>query len=153
MGLDMYLNASRYLSDFDEADKEKKAAMLKLFPELEVYAKKDESPVKELKIEVGYWRKANAIHNWFVWNVQNGEDDCKPYFVGREELETLKGLCQQVLNDNSLAEDLLPPTSGFFFGNTEVDEYYLDSLMKTVEIVDRTLALPDAWWIEYQSSW
>ena len=26
--------------------------------------------------EVGYWRKANAIHGWFVRNVQNGKDDC-----------------------------------------------------------------------------
>ena len=27
--------------------------------------------------EVGYWRKANAIHKWFVDNVQDGNDDCK----------------------------------------------------------------------------
>ena len=153
MGLDMYLNASRYLSDFDEADVEKKEAMLKLFPELEVYLEKDRSPVKEMVAEVGYWRKANAIHNWFVQNVQDGEDDCKKYFVNREELEKLKGLCLQVLADNSLAEELLPPISGFFFGNTEIDEYYIDDLQKTVTIIDKALALPNNWEFEYQSSW
>lgn len=26
--------------------------------------------------EIAYWRKANAIHRWFVDNVQNGTDDC-----------------------------------------------------------------------------
>ena len=153
MGLDMYLNASRYLSDFDEADVEKKEAMLKLFPELEVYLEKDKNPVREMVAEIGYWRKANAIHNWFVQNVQDGEDDCKKYFVNREELEKLKGLCQQVLADNSLAEELLPPISGFFFGNTEIDEYYIDDLQKTVAIIDKALALPNNWEFEYQSSW
>jgi hypothetical protein len=149
----MYLNASRYLSDFDEADVEKKEAMLKLFPELEVYLEKDKNPVREMVAEIGYWRKANAIHNWFVQNVQDGEDDCKRYFVNREELEKLKGLCQQVLADNSLAEELLPPTSGFFFGSTEIDEYYIDDLQKTVAIIDKALALPNNWEFEYQSSW
>jgi hypothetical protein len=24
---------------------------------------------------VGYWRKANAIHRWFVEHVQDGNDD------------------------------------------------------------------------------
>jgi len=153
VGLDMYLNASRYLSDFDEADVEKKEAMLKLFPELEVYLEKDKNPVREMVAEIGYWRKANAIHNWFVQNVQDGEDDCKRYFVNREELEKLKGLCQQVLADNSLAEELLPPTSGFFFGSTEIDEYYIDDLQKTVAIIDKALALPNNWEFEYQSSW
>lgn len=52
-----------------------------------------------------------------------------------------------------LAKELLPPTSGFFFGSTAVDEYYIDDLQKTIAIIDKTLALPNNWWIEYQSSW
>lgn len=27
--------------------------------------------------EIGYWRKANHIHKWFVDCVQDGEDDCE----------------------------------------------------------------------------
>ncbi len=38
-------------------------------------------------IEVGYWRKANQIHNWFVKNVQGGVDDCGYYGVTKEKLE------------------------------------------------------------------
>ena len=29
--------------------------------------------------EMLYWRKANAIHDWFVDNIQGGEDDCNAY--------------------------------------------------------------------------
>ena len=28
-----------------------------------------------------YWRKANAIHGWFVKNAQQGIDDCRTYSV------------------------------------------------------------------------
>jgi hypothetical protein len=153
MGLDMYLNASVYLSDYNAAEKEKKEKILKLFPELKAYLTQNNNPIKRVVAEVGYWRKANAIHNWFVQNVQNGEDDCKSYSVGREDLGKLHELCQQVLTDNSLAGKLLPPTNGFFFGSAEIDEYYFADLEDTIKIIDRVLALPDGWWIEYQSSW
>jgi hypothetical protein len=153
MGLDMYLNASKYLSDYNEADKETKQAMVKLFPELNAYVEAGSNPIREVAVEIGYWRKANAVHNWFVENIQEGEDNCEPYFVGREELIQLKELCEKVLNDNSLAEELLPPTDGFFFGSTELDEYYFNDLRSTIEIIDRALNLPEGWWLEYQSSW
>ncbi len=150
MGLDMYLNASRYLSDYNEADKQKKEQLFKLFPELKAYTAQ---ATKEVTVEVGYWRKANAIHNWFVHNVQNGEDNCAKYNVHPDHLMKLKSLCEQVLADHSLAGELLPPTGGFFFGSTEIDEGYFQDLSDTIQIIDRVLALPDGWWIEYQSSW
>jgi hypothetical protein len=33
--------------------------------------------VKQIVEEVACWRKANAIHQWFVGNVQRGKDDCQ----------------------------------------------------------------------------
>jgi hypothetical protein len=153
MGLDMYLNASRYLSSYNEADKEKKTTLLEMFPELKVYLTEDSNPINEVSAEIGYWRKANAIHGWFVDNVQEGEDDCKKYFVNREDLETLKSICERVLADHSLAEELLPGRQGFFFGNTEFDDFYFGDLEATVRIIDLALALPVEWNIHYQSSW
>jgi hypothetical protein len=38
-----------------------------------------------LVIELAYWRKANQIHNWFVKNVQNGQDNCMPYEVSENK--------------------------------------------------------------------
>jgi hypothetical protein len=153
MGLDMGLSASRYLSDYNNADKQKKEELLEMFPELKVYLTEDENPIQEVKAEIGYWRKANQIHAWFVENIQDGEDDCKSYYVSREKLQELKNLCRQVLEDKSLADELLPTQSGFFFGGTEYEEYYFNDLRKTIEIIDNALALPEDWSFEYQSSW
>lgn len=48
--------------------------------------------------EVGYWRKANQIHNFFVENVQNGEDDCSYHNeCTKEILEDLLDKCYKVL--------------------------------------------------------
>jgi len=153
MGLDMGLSASRYLSDYNNADKQKKEELLEMFPELKVYLTEEENPIQEVRAIVGYWRKANQIHAWFVENIQEGEDDCKSYYVSREKLQELKNLCRQVLEDKSLADKLLPTQSGFFFGSTEYEGYYFDDLEKTIRIIDNALALPETWRFEYQSSW
>ena len=153
MGLDMFLNASRYLSNYDKADKSKKDELLNVFPELKVYLKEESSPIKTVTAEIGYWRKANQIHNWFVQNVQHGEDDCKSYEVSKQKLTELKDLCAQVLADRSLADELLPTQTGFFFGGTEYDDWYFGDLEGTIEIIDNALALPEQWHLEYQSSW
>lgn len=48
--------------------------------------------------QLGYWRKANAIHSWFVQNVQSGIDECEEFEVSRENLEKLRKTCQTVLD-------------------------------------------------------
>lgn len=156
MGLDMYLSGKRYISKyFNEGDEAVAGSIQQQFPELQKMTGRfgDTSPVKEVRIEAGYWRKANAIHDWFVKNCQDGTDDCGDYHVGREQLKELRDLCQQVLEDHSLAAELLPTTSGFFFGSTDYDEYYFQDLTSTVEIIDECLGLPEAWDFEYHSSW
>ena len=75
MGLDMYLKAKVYLSYNDEA--RQKIARLIGHAEFEV---------THVELEVGYWRKANAIHKWFVDHVQNGQDDCGQHFVADRHL-------------------------------------------------------------------
>lgn len=47
--------------------------------------------------EVGYWRKSNQIHAWFVDTCQGGNDDCKEYDVSIEQLHQLRDLCFNVL--------------------------------------------------------
>lgn len=48
--------------------------------------------------KVGYWRKANQIHNFFVENVQDGEDDCSYHNeCTKEILEDLLDKCYKVL--------------------------------------------------------
>ncbi|WP_133174924.1 hypothetical protein [Heyndrickxia sporothermodurans] len=105
--------------------------------------------------EVGYWRKANQIHAWFVENVQDGNDDCELYPVSKAKLEKLLGVCRLVLNNIDHAETLLPTRSGFFFGSTDYDEYYKQDVQDTVKILEEVLEKTDfdKEAIYYSSSW
>ena len=148
MGLDMYLYAERYISEFfNEGDKGRAERIKELFPELSA------GEIKTIRSEIGYWRKANQIHNWFVQNVQGGEDDCKSYYVGRDQLKELLDVIQEVLADRSRAEELLPNTAGFFFGSQDYDEWYCQDLEQTAKIIERALALPENLEFYYHSSW
>jgi len=113
--------------------------------------------IDSINVDAAHWRKANAIHNWFVENVQNGVDDCTEFRVDRQELVTLRDLAQQVLADPAKAGELLPTKGGFFFGPTDYDDWYLDGLRETVEQLDKVLNAigPEdpTWSFYYQSSW
>lgn len=99
-----------------------------------------------------YWRKANAIHRWFVENVQNQNDNCEIYLVNKEQLQELLNLCNEVLNDYTKAEELLPTTSGFFFGSTLYDDYYFDDIIYTKNHLEKILN-EDTGNLYYWSSW
>ena len=117
--------------------------------------------------EVGYWRKANHIHNWFMQNCaerdewDNPIDDCRPVEITVDKLEKLLDDCKKVLADHSLANSLLPTQSGFFFGSTEYDEYYFSDIEKTIEIIEPVLKFAKHkleiedydWEVYYQASW
>jgi len=147
MGLDMYLSATLYTSKYSENKLNKK--LWKMFKEL----KKTNIDSIELKIEAGYWRKANHIHKWFVDHVQEGEDNCNSYFVSREQLKELMELCKKVLVNKLKASTLLPTQEGFFFGETEIDEWYFETIKDTITIIEYCLSLPEKWDFEYCSSW
>ena len=143
---------------------------------------------KSIMEDVGYWRKANQIHNWFVERAQDGIDDCGYHHeVTEEMLELLRSTCEAVIKasklingkiengytfdkngnriynyedgliieDPSVAEKLLPTISGFFFGGTSYDEYYIEDLKDTIEIIDKVLEETDfdTQMIYYRSSW
>jgi hypothetical protein len=144
MGLDMYLTAKRYMWYNEDALKEQVAAPFNLPEGIKP---------KEVSVEAAYWRKANQIHKWFVDNIQNGEDECKPHDVSREDLKELLSVCKQVADNPELGEKLLPTQSGFFFGGTDYDEYYMEDINDTIEKLEIALQLDDGWYFEYRSSW
>lgn len=152
MGLDQYLYAKQYTSESDYARPEKFAVLKDVVGSDIKFLVKD-SPSISVEMKVGQWRKANAIHAYFVDNCQNGEDDCRLSYVSPEKLTELLDLCKQVLADHSKADELLPSQSGFFFGNTEYDEWYFSDLTDTVEILENALKMGDDWEFYYQSSW
>jgi len=144
MGLDMYLDADKFIWSNNNDIK---------VSGLELYG----FELKRISIRVGYWRKVNAVHSWFVTNVQDGEDNCGRYLVRREKLEQLRSACNRVITEtddnNEMAKHILPTQGGFFFGGTNYDEFYIEDLKGTVKIIDKALELPTGWEYYYQSSW
>jgi len=179
MGLDMYLSEERYLSNW--AHNEGKDSYKQGEKVLKTIGATDlmdrTTGGVEVKFPVAYWRKANAIHSWFVEYVQNGVDNCASYQVSTGQLETLVGRCQAILtakasggpNWIAIAKDPefgLPPEEGFFFGNTDIDDkdgakWYLMDLEYTIErllpviirLRDEDVEYFDKGTISYQSSW
>lgn len=133
MGLDMYLNKNFYIGANYEDNK--------ISGEINITKDGKLIPVKlnriaEINEMVGYWRKANQIHKWFVDNIQEGVDDCGTYNVGIEDLKKLKSDCQKALQNKKDAAKILPTQRGFFFGGTDIDDYYFQELEETIEICD-----------------
>jgi hypothetical protein len=153
MGLDMYLTAKKYL--WSDADKELSAKINDLIgvkADMENRWNGSSLVVKQIEVDAMYWRKANAIHNWFVCNIQGGEDECKEYQVNRGELEELLSYCRQALETKD--PEILDPKSGFFFGSTDIDEYYWNDIEQTVIGLERALTLPEKEYeFYYQASW
>lgn len=145
MGLDMYLYAGKYIPfrgwDEDEKNNEKFDKFVELTGLNELIDKGKGCISAEVKIEIGYWRKANAIHKYFVDKCANGKDECQEIYVDREELVKLKDICGQLslTKDVEQAKELLPPQSGFFFGSTEIDEYYFHGIEYTYNLLNKIL--------------
>jgi len=150
----MYLEARKFVSSYSDAE------MYQNLKRQMGLATGDlpHSNFGTLSLEVMYWRKVNAVHDWFVREVQGGEDDCKTYHVDRDKLAELLDICKRVVDnrdDQSVAEELLPSASGFFFGSTDYDEYYYEGLLWTIEGIERILKNPayERMDFYYQSSW
>lgn len=159
---------TEYIHRYSDWDKEKKYGYKTIFQ------------------QIGYWRKANHIHKWFVENIQDGVDECGTYEVTKDKLEELLNICKNVLNssklvdgkiangkslkdgewhtnyvdgkyieDSSIAEELLPTSSGFFFGGTDYDEWYYRDVEYTVEIIENVFKTIDFEHeiVMYSSSW
>ena len=97
MGLDMYLTASRYIGGgWDHAADADKKAFVEVLGVVGLERSQAENSVT-VDVGVGYWRKANAIHAWFVRECQGGVDECQKASVDREKLQELREVCSKVL--------------------------------------------------------
>jgi len=151
MGLDMYLEKRTDVRQWGfQKDDEKFEVVVKkggvTYPSIKT------DRITNITEEIGYWRKANQIHRWFVQNVQDGVDDCGEYYVSKTDLQSLLDACLVVKLDHFQAEEVLPSASGFFFGDTDYDESYYDDIDHTIVILKEALEDDDASYY-YSSSW
>jgi len=159
MGLDMYLEVRKHISkfSFDEGQSfptpEYQAMIAHAPPGVDKYG--DYTGIS-VSYPVAYWRKANAVHGWFVENVQGGVDNCEAYWVTREQLVELRDLCKAAAAQPAMAGDILPPTVGFFFGGNEIDDWYMEDLKNTIKMLDHILSVipnESEYYFYYHSSW
>lgn len=157
MGLDMYLYARKEIFVGGYIDESKGTIKLELPEELKDFEDTwGHVLVRKTDYEIAYWRKANAIHKWFVENCADGIDNCREMWVGLDKLRELRNLCNRVLLNKDLAEKLLPTESGFFFGGTEYDEDYFEDIEYTKQVCDKAIKLleeEDCYSIHYIASW
>lgn len=147
MGLDMFLHAKRSIWENE------------LRTELNELASSINKGLtaESIVFEALYWRKAYPIHDWFVKNVQAGNDDCGYYNVTVPMLNALVVTIEEVQNDRTKAEKLLPPKTALF-GSVYLDEQYWHQLNYTkTGITDLLSKIGDQeiydWRFEYHSSW
>jgi len=150
----MYLSAEKYVGNWNHSrdeEKERFKATLRVLGINESHVAEG-SPGLTVSVNVAYWRKANAIHRWFVENVQDGVDECQRSYVAPELLESLRDKCKEALENLEMSSEIMPTKGGFFFGSTEYDEWYIEDLKDTVKQLDKVLAI-DGTDFYYRASW
>ena len=85
--------------------------------------------------------------------MQEGIDNCGEYWVSNEKMQELYDTCVRALETKDAT--ILSPTDGFFFGSTDIDQWYWDDIESTKEKIkslleDKRLAGYDFY---YRSSW
>lgn len=84
--------------------------------------------------EDAYFRKVNFIYAYFQNKLVEEEA-----WVTRGDLEDIIDKCEKVLADHSLAEELLPTQSGFFFGSTDYDDWYFSDVKSCLKQMTKLL--------------
>jgi len=157
MGLDMYLFARKHIADYDWYPQESRDLYHKILELTNTdNLQGEDGNSLTVEFEAMYWRKANAIHGWFVENIQDGDDDCKKYDVPPSLLRDLVKDCKEVLDNPDKAPELLPVKEGFFFGGYNYDEWYFEYVKYTADRLSKlldTIENNNSVWLTYQSSW
>lgn len=138
MGLDMYFSKRTYVKRWNHNPEEKQYRVTvrrggKVVPKRVISSDRISYVIEE----VAYWRKANHTHQWFVNNVQQGEDDCKEYYVSDDDLKKLVETCKEVIAKAKLVDGKLH--NGTTFSAAGREEIYVDG--KVIENVEEIAGL------------
>jgi hypothetical protein len=110
-------------------------------------AKKDDEGFTyyEDSMELSYWRKHPNLQGWMenLYYEKGGDEDfnCVDLELTLEDLNSL---------EESLDEEALPETAGFFFGN-DADDYYAEADREF--IVQARAAIKQGYTVIYSSWW
>lgn len=155
MGLDVFFHKCKR-TDWDAFQKEMEEYENTHSTESEESDDTAEHPHRHFNPEeIGYFRKVNFLMTEFAYY-----GNCEYKEITPEELTTLRGKCEEVLeigrrheneegdwnegeeltdSEREFVTDTLPTTSGFFFGSTDYGEYYFYDVKEVLEWVDGVL--------------
>ena len=90
--------------------------------------------------EIAYFRKVNFLVKFIETYYAGRElENCEPFEIDKEGILELKDRCIKVLEDHTLAKELLPTQEGFFFGNTDYNSAYYEDVAKVLDKCDEIL--------------
>jgi hypothetical protein len=129
-----------------------------------VYFALSKDAICNISTQVITWRKCNWFHAYFVNKFADGIDDCKPILITQDnirdfisDLQTIKTAfeTEPLEKAKQIADELMPPEAGFFFGGTEIDEWYFQSIGEANHVFSKSIEentdIPFCY--EYQASW
>lgn len=182
MGLDMYLSKKTYVKQWSH-NKPEDQFEVTVKKGGKPYKGIQSERISYVTESLMYWRKANQIHGWFTSNTSEITPEVL-YRVTLDDLKNLLETCKQVVDIISKSEkkvvqvrsgwsggeevyddvetfdceeqiqELLPPTQGFFYGSYEIDEWYLGSVIETIEFLEKEIPKCDEYdEFEYYASW
>ena len=136
MGLDMYLKRKKWIgSQFGWRNFEGIVSIRLEGREIPI----DLNNIDTIVESAAYWRKANAIHRWFVENVQKGNDDCGEYTVSLEDLENLLKLCKKVKNKAIIKEGKIKCGYSIDKEGNEIPHYVEGKYIENAEQIAKIL--------------
>ena len=150
MGLDMYFSRRTYVgklkntkdSDGNWSERDVNNMELK-FDDADL-SHINLKNVRYIEEVFGEFRKFNALHAYVVDNFASGVDDCQMIYLGIDDLIQIQEVLCLVkeslsIGDKVIAEQTLPPQEGFFFGSTEIDNWYEQDVKEAVEVFNKII--------------
>ena len=145
MGLDMYLSGDKYISQYDNTQRDENGIPLEIKrPVIDGFE------VTSYKLDLGYWRKFDPLHKFIVQVFANGVDECQPIYLDAGDLRRIAA----ALRDGGLPDN--EDCGGFFFGGPEIWDQGRAESEDHARVFDNA-----AEWVEgnslnsviYQASW
>lgn len=164
IGLDHHIEAERYVDGgwpwIAETAPEKAAQYRAIMDALEL-TDADVPPAGVfVRMRPITWRKINAAHGWVIdhcWSPDK-DDNCVPIPMSREDLTQLRddARLSARLYRAGKREDaslVMKPMGGFFFGNYEIDDWYLQDMDEVdtslTALLDNPKFATDDWSFQY----
>ena len=110
MGLDSYLYAKQTFASASwcKEDERKKVKSIARMIKATKFVDEEDLQFGEVKLQIGYWRKSNHIHKFFVDKCGRGKDECQEIYVEVDDIQKLPLNWFENLRQNYKQNNIIP---------------------------------------------